>query len=543
MIDEIRVKNVALIRDATLTPSPGLTVLTGETGAGKTALLSACKLLCGERADATAVREGEAELVVEGRLFTNSEEQVVSRRVGADGRSRVSIDGTMATVKELQAAIGPKVDLCGQHEHQQLLRVSTHVGLLDAWAAETILPALDAYRLAFGRVEETAAELQHVQDAGQASSAKLDEARFVLQRIDAVNPQAGEYEELVASLSKAEHAESLARASEVTYDALSGEGGAIDAAHKAIALLDSVSGVDAKLGEIAGTLREASYLLEDVSQEARSYRDSIELDSRILEENRERVAALQGLMRTFGPRITDVLEKRAEAHDLISLVDDSAERLRVAQAAHDEAESTVKLAAEALDQVRLATAPRFAAAVNEQLSQLEMGSATLLCSIERQERNLWTKTSPSQVEFLFCPAAGMQARPLVRIASGGEISRVMLAIKVVLGKSDEVETLIFDEVDAGVGGTTGVALASLLADLAKTHQVIVVTHLAQIAVAGQTHYLVVKEDGAEGGIPETRLVELESDARVAEIARMLSGNTTEVSLQHATELLAKHPVT
>ena len=538
MIDEIHVKNVALIRDATLMPSKGLTVLTGETGAGKTALLSACKLLCGERADTTAVREGEAELVVEGRFFRDDEEEVVSRRVGADGRSRVSINGTMASVKELQTAIGPLVDLCGQHEHQQLLKTSTHVGLLDAWASETVSPAYDAYGLAFKEADEAASELRRIQEAGSASSAKLDEARFVLKRIDEVGPQEGEYEELVASLSKAEHAESLAVASEAAHEALSGEGGAIDALHQAASVLDSVSAVDAKLGEMAGALRETNYLLEDVSQEARSYRDSIEFDPQVLEANRERVAALQGLMRAFGPRIEDVLAKREEAADLVSSVDDSAERLRVAQAVQDKAEEALLAAADALDAARLAAAPQFVAEVNEQLSRLEMAGASLVCSIGRLERHLWTKAGPSQVEFLFQPSEGMQARPLARIASGGEISRVMLAVKVVLGNSDEVETLIFDEVDAGVGGATGLALANLLADLAKTHQVVVVTHLAQIAVAGQTHYQVVKQDAAAGGIPETELVLLSTDARVREIARMLSGSTTEASLKHAEEMLA-----
>ena len=538
MIDEIHVKNVALIRDATLVPSRGLTVLTGETGAGKTALLSACKLLTGERADATAVREGESELAVEGRFFSNDEEQVVSRRVGSDGRSRVSINGTMASVKELQEAIGPCVDLCGQHEHQLLLKASAHLALLDAWAADAVLPALEAYRAAYQQAEEAAAQLQHIQDASLASSAQLDEARFVLARIDAASPKEGEYEELVALLAKSEHAESLSAAFDGVHEALSGEEGAIDALQMAISMLDSVSAVDPKIGGLAANIREASFLLEDVSQEARNYRDSIEFDPQTLEANQERVATLQGLMRNFGPRMEDVLAKREQAFDLVSLVDDSEIRVRAAQNALTQAEEGLSAAADALDAARLATAPLFAAEVNEQLARLEMGGATLVCSVERMARSEWTKASPSQVEFLFQPAEGMQARPLARIASGGEISRVMLAIKVALGKSDAVETLIFDEVDAGVGGTTGLALANLLADLAQTHQVIVVTHLAQIAVRGTTHYQVVKQDAAGDGIPETELFALDAQARVKEIARMLSGNTTEASLKHAEEMLA-----
>lgn len=553
MIDEIHVQNVALIRDAHLVPARGLTVLTGETGAGKTALLSALKLLCGERADASYVREGSRSLVVEGRLFAadDLDGTVVSRKVGADGRSRVSIDGAMASVGELAARVGATVDLCGQHEHQRLLKQQTHVGMLDAWAADSIEPVLAAYGRAFAQARAAADELSRIEEAGQASSAKLEEARFVLQRIDDVHPVEGEYEELTSALARSEHAESLARAADTAHAALAGEAGAIDAVNAAASALDSMSGVDEQFGAQAASLREAVYVLEDVAREALSYRDSIEYDPDVLAENQDRMGALQGLMRMYGPRIEDVLERRAEAEDLVSLVDGSAERIRAARKELDEAEAALAEAAEALDAARKKAAPVFAAAVSKEMARLEMGGAAIECAMERLERGQWTKTGPSRFEFLFKPAEGLTARPLARIASGGEVSRVMLAIKVVLGEADEVETLVFDEVDAGVGGATAVALASVLADLAKTHQVIVVTHLPQVAVMGQSHYLVAKRDerddvdsdageGPDGAaVPETVLVELEGPERTAEIARMLSGDASDASLAHAEEMLAR----
>ena len=220
MIDEIQVENLALIRKATLEPARGLTVLTGETGAGKTALLSALKLLMGERADKGSVRDGEDALVVSGRFFGvasledagdgEDAELVATRRVGADGRSRVTVNGRMASVGELAGAVAPTVDLCGQHEHQQLMKPAVHVRLLDAWAGEDVAAARKAYEQAFDAATEAAAELARVRDASAASSAKLDEARFVLKRIDAVDPREGEYDELAADLSKVEHAEALA---------------------------------------------------------------------------------------------------------------------------------------------------------------------------------------------------------------------------------------------------------------------------------------------------------------------------------------------
>lgn len=547
MIDEIHVSNVALIRDASFSPSRGLTAITGETGAGKTALLSACKLLVGERADKTAVREGTDGLSVEGRFFFDDDadvpagieleegEAVVCRRVGVDGRSRAQINGRMASAKEVAQLVAPTLDLCGQHEHQALMRPAMHISLLDAWAKGDVDAARAAYAEAFDTARDAATELERVRSAGAASAAKLDEARFALQRIDAVGvSDEGEYDELAARLEKAENAEALVSATNGAYESLSGEGGAIDALEAAASALEGASAFDKALGDLARSLRESSYVLEDVSREALLYRDSIEFDYDTLEESQGRMAALQGLLRTFGPRLSDVISTRDEAAELVSLVDDADERERAAIRALEAAEGELAAAAGALDKARKKAAPRFAETVSHVMSQLEMGSASLACEVSDLPREKWTKEGPHQVEFMFRPGSGMQARPLARIASGGEVSRVMLSIKVALGEADNVDTLLFDEVDAGTGGATAVALASVLADLAKTHQVIVVTHLAQVAVVADAHYVVRK---SQGDVPETNLVSVEGDERTAEIARMLSGDATEASLAHAREML------
>lgn len=546
MIDEIQVRNLALIKQASLVPSPRLTVLTGETGAGKTALLSALKLLMGARADKDSVRDGEDALEVSGRFFGLADgaeegeeacdELVATRRVNADGRSRVSIDGRMASVRELTASVATTIDLCGQHDQQQLMKPAAHVRMLDAWAGEAVAEALSGYKQAFSEARSAAEELERVLSAGEASSAKLDEARFVLQRINAVDPREGEYEELSAHLARAEHAEALAVAANRAHEALSGDEGAIDLLNSAVAALDEGARFDSDLAALADSLREAGYVLEDVARSACDYRDGVEFDPEELEQGQERMSALQGLLRAYGPRMCDVLKARDEAADLVSAVDDAADREREARALVDAAEQKLAAAAQVLDQAREAAAPRFAEEVTAQMNCLEMGGAELLCDMRSLPRSSWTPAGPSEVEFLFRPGAGMQARPLARIASGGEISRVMLAIKVVLGQADSVDTLVFDEVDAGVGGSTAVALAEVLADLARTHQVIVVTHLAQVAVRGDAHYTVSKVMG-EDGKPQTSLQQLSEEQRPAEIARMLSGDATETSLAHAREML------
>ena len=548
MIDEIQVRNLALIKQASLVPAPGLTVLTGETGAGKTALLSALKLLMGVRADKDFVRDGEQSLEVSGRFFglanaegpdggeEASDELVATRRVSSDGRSRVTLDGRMASVRELAARVASAIDLCGQHEQQQLMKPTAHVRMLDAWAGEAVAVPQNAYKQAFSQAKAAAEELDHVLNAGAASSAKLDEARFTLERIDAVGPREGEYEELSARLARAEHAEALALAANCAHEALGGDEGAIDLLNSAIAALDEGGRFDADLLALADSLREAGFVLEDVARSARDYRDGVEFDPEALEQDQERMSALQGLLRAYGPRMVDVLAARDEAADLVSAVDDAAERERAARKKVDAAEQKLASAAQALDQVRRTAAPQFAEQVTAQMSRLEMGGAELLCEVRPLPRESWTQAGPSEVEFLFRPGAGMQARPLARIASGGEVSRVMLAIKVVLGQADSVDTLVFDEVDAGVGGSTAVALADVLVDLARTHQVIVVTHLAQVAVRGNAHYTVSKVAGTDGK-PQTNLQQLSAEQRPAEIARMLSGDATQASLAHAREML------
>ncbi len=555
MIDEIQVRNLALIRQASLVPSAGLTVLTGETGAGKTALLSALKLLMGARADKTDVRDGEGFLEVSGRFFdvcaldsSDSEigeesaaddapgEVVATRRVTQDGRSRAQIDGRMASVRQLAECIAPTIDLCGQHDQQQLLRPATHVDMLDAWADDAVAALLDDYRKAFRAAKQAEEELKRVQEAGAASSAKLDDARFTLKRIDEVSPSEGEYDELAASLARVEHVEALAVAANRAYAALGGEEGAIDRLNEAVSALSDGGRFDNELVSLADSLREVGYVLEDVSRSTCDYRDSVKFDPEELEAAQERMSALQGLLRAYGPRMEDVFAARAAAADLVSMVDDAEGREKAARKRLDEAEEQLAEAAKKLHEARSEVAPRFAEEVSAQMARLQMSGAALSCSVQFEPRESWTLAGPSAIEFLFRPGAGMQPRPLARIASGGEVSRVMLAMKVVLGQADKVGTLVFDEVDAGVGGSVAHALADVLVDLAKTHQVIVVTHLAQVAVRGDVHYVVGKMIG-EDGKPETKLSMLDESTRPAEIARMLSGDATEASLAHACEML------
>ncbi len=542
MIDEIQVSNLALIRSATFSPAPGLTVLTGETGAGKTALLSALKLLVGDRADTSQIREGCDAAQVEGRFFRDDGDTdgvCVARRVGSDGRSRARIDGRMVSIRELSLLVDPMIDLCGQHEHQRLLDPATHVEMVDSWAGERVGDARAAYRAAFAEARTAARELERIRAAAQAEGSRLDDARFALERIEEVDPLPGELEELEDVLPRAEYAETLVSAAYGAVEAIAGEGGALDALNAAIADLSRLGSIDETLTTFVDALAGAAITLEDTTSDLRRYRERIDFDPGELARLQERYTALKGLLRQFGPHMDDVFKKRDEARELLAVVDDGEARIRRAEATLAAAEEALVAAARTLRKRRDEAAPQFCRAVGKQMARLEMSHAELVWEARPLPRERWTEAGPTTCELLYRSGAGLTPRPLRRIASGGELSRVMLACKVVMGESDQVDTQVFDEVDAGVGGAVARALAAVLADLARTHQVIVVTHLPQVAVYAERHYVVRKHETGGEGIPETQLFEVSGDARVREVARMLSGDIGDASLAHARQMLTE----
>ena len=540
MIDEIVLRNVALIREASMVPATGLSVITGESGSGKTAFLSGLKLLVGERASADMVRDGAPLLEVEGRFFTMGEqgpedEVIALRTVAADGRSRVRLDGSMASVGDLAERVGSGIDLCGQHEHQQLMKPASHLRMLDDWIGGGLADTLRSYRDAWDAAAQAQARYDELRSAGEADSARLDEARFVLNRIDAVDPQPGEYDEILAEVLRMENIEELARSIGGACEAVSGENGALDSLNAAISLLETAARIDTRLGNEVKSLTDACYILEDASRAIdAALPDSDSFDPARLEELQNRLAAFQGLMRTYGPTMDEVFQRREKASEVVALYSNIDEAQAAAARELRAAEAALAHAADALSSLRAEYAPRFASEVNAVLAQLEMPGCSLSYDIRRLDRARWTVAGPDQVMFAFKPTPDSEPRPLSRIASGGELSRVTLAVKAVLGRADQADTLVFDEVDAGVGGKAALAVGAVLRQLAETHQVIVVTHLAQIAVLADAHFVVERAGKAD---PETRLREVRGESRVAEIARMLSGTLDAASLAHAAEML------
>jgi DNA repair protein RecN (Recombination protein N) len=534
MLEELHVRDLALIEEAWLELGPGMTALTGETGAGKTVLVGALKLLLGERADATLVRSGASEAVVEGRFVVAGEERTARRRVGADGRSKCYLDGEMATVGALAGSLGPLVDLHGQHDHQELLRTVSHAGLFDRFAGTGAL--LEAYREAFRTHARAAAELQRLEGAMGDRERRVASLRAVVDEVDRVAPEAGEDEVISARLPRLRHGERLAAASSAAFRTIDDEGGAADRLSATLEALHHVAGIDPALDSIADEIAAADGALGQAAARLRDYGEGVEHDPVALEESEARLAALAALKRSYGPTLGDVLVARDAAEAEIDSLDESGAGLARARDAVHQADVALREAAARLLDARAEAVPAFEQGLGKAARDLAMPTASFEVGRTPLDRDAWSADAPERLEFLYAPAAGEPARPLARIASGGEVSRVMLALKSVLGDADTVPVLVFDEIDAGIGGATASTVGRRLKSLAAGRQVLVVTHLAQVAAFADAQLVVEKGEG--DGQVRTRVREVAGDDRVAEVARMLSGTASAASLAHARELLA-----
>ena len=367
------------------------------------------------------------------------------------------------------------------------------------------------------------------------ASRNSDYLRFVADEISRVDPKPGEDAEIEARLPALQHAEKLAQAAGEAVQLLRGDGAATDRLALAQAALERVADIDPALDALRERVAELSALADDVGGDLRSYRDGVEHDPAGLDALLGRLGELHSLTRKYGPRLADVIRTRDEALASLSGSEAGEEGMRRAQDAVDAAVEALAAAGAALDAARHEAAPRFTAALAEAVADLAMPGAHFEVAFTELPFDSYGADGPSRVEFLYAPAPGQPARALAKIASGGELSRVMLALKGVLGEADTVQTLVFDEIDAGIGGATAHAVGRRLAKLAQTHQVIVVTHLAQVAVYADAQLVVRRPIESAGTVTTVAYVELAD--RVAEIARMLSGNDSDAGIAHARELL------
>lgn len=537
MIDELHIQNLALIKDVRLCPACGLTVLTGETGAGKTALLSAVKLITGERANFASIREGSTDLRVEARLIfddNTDNDIVIVRSLDTSGRSRITLNDHMVSLAGLTKSVAPSIDICNQHEHQKLLQSHYQAQILNEWASSNILPAQQHYREAYVQYSILANQLAELTNQTSEIQEKLDALQFMLARVAELNPQRGEYEQLQQDCARAEHAQDLMEALYTARSELIDEDKARDSASTAQDALTSACAYDETLAPLADRLAACVAEMEDVADEIRHHLDGVECNPEVLNDMQQRLRNFQQIMRSYGPRMEDVFQKVDDARAYLADHDRGDEHIRELKREVQSAHERLVLAAQELFNAQKKSAPQLAQRMNDILATLAMASSKITVRVALLDEKFWNDASATSVEFLYQSGKSLTPHPLKKIASGGEISRVMLACKVVLQESEHTSTLVFDEVDAGVGGSTAQSLARLIKKLSRVHQIIVVTHLAQLAVYADKHYVVSKE-GTD--CPQTLITEVKDEARVLEIARMLSGDVSDISCEHARQMI------
>ncbi len=557
MLCELRVENLLLIERAELRLGPGLNVITGETGAGKTMLAHALDLLLGGRAKPGIVRPGAPEAWVEGvfelpealraelaeRLPPDSEELVLARRVGADGRTRAYLGGRAATVGDLREAGERLLAFYGQHEHRKLALTSAQLDVLDGFCGRPQLARRAAYAEAWGVARAARTELESAREASAGRERELDLLRFELAEIEDAGPSEEEDAALRAERGRVRNIEALRAAAAGALTALSGDGeeapGAVPALGVGGQALEEVAGIDAPLDALAERVRSVLFEAEDLAGELRAYAEGIEGAPGSLEEVESRLAELDRLARKHGGTVAAVLAhaeacraRRAELAGAEEAAEAAAERLTAAEARLGDL-------AVALGGARRAAAPALAAGVRERLGELAMEGAVF--AVELSPREAPGPSGAENVEFLIAPNPGVPAGPLREIASGGETSRVMLALMAVAHAEDapgaDARLLVFDEVDAGIGGVTARAVGAQLRALAAGRQVLCITHLPHIASVADRHFRIAKD--VSGETARTTVAGIDGDELVGEIVRMLGAEPADgAAREHARTLLA-----
>ena len=570
MLTELSISGLGVIDLASLEPHAGFTVVTGETGAGKTMIVTALGLVTGGRADSSRVRTGSPRAVVEARIQVDPQSSaaavvrsvggelddddtvIVVRTVGADGRSRAHVGGRGAPVAALSELTDELIAIHGQSEAISLLRPAEQRAVLDRYAG--LGPLVATYREQRDAWRSLAAELTARVGHARERAQREQMLRLGLAEIEAVAPLPGEDAELIATVRRLENADALREAAQGSLSALSGadtlsdEPTAIGLVEAARRLL--VGSDDPRLAGWDEPLHQASVVLGDVAADLAGYLDALDADPARLEETLARQSVLRGLTRRYGADADAILAWADDARRELADLDTSEEALAALRARREMAAAQLAATAAALSERRSAAAVTLSAAATAELAHLAMGRAELAVAVARtagdptvgdtvQVDGRWCVAGAEgidQVEILLTAHAGAPPLPIARGASGGELSRVMLALEVVLSDADPVSTLVFDEVDAGVGGRAATEIGRRLALLAGTHQVIVVTHLAQVAAFADRQFVV--DSSADGAVRAASVREVSGEDRRVELARMLGGTDGPTALAHAADLLA-----
>ncbi len=573
MLHTLYVKNYALIEEISVEFKRGLNIITGETGAGKSILIDALSLLLGERASADVVRKGAEKAIVEGAFIVSgspkiqpllkdndiesSEEMIIRREISVKGQSRCFINDSPVTLALLKEVGDVLVDLHGQHDHQALLRPETHIDFLDDFGGDERV--LSDYRQSYKKLSDLFSKKHNLREQEHRLKEKKDLYEFQMKEIDSVNPQVGEEGTLESELKKLENAEKLheltSQLSQLLYE---GESSVHDNLVLAWKQIETLREIDSVFADAAGEAKSAEIIVEELSKFIQSYNAKIEFNPEKLEQIRERLGQFSLLKKKYGGTLESLLEHRRNIGSEFSLAENFEKELAAIESAISEERKVCSTAAQQLTEKRREAAKKIEKSIISSLADLGIMNAKFSVSLANVPLTTGTNNGNSAaadpyvkigkehyeatskgmdvVEFFISTNVGEDVKPLAKVASGGEISRVMLALKSALAASDKIPLLIFDEIDVGVSGRIGQAVGLSLKKLAGLHQIIAITHLPQIAGLADTHFAVEKiEDGKR---TTTRLRRLDVEERVREVAKLMSGEkVTEAGLKSAKELM------
>jgi DNA repair protein RecN (Recombination protein N) len=561
MLVQLDITDFAIIKHLEITLKPGLNILSGETGAGKSIIINAMNLILGGRASADLIRGGCTEARVEA-LFSFPDNRpitemlsdlglpfdrdlLIKRTVSREGRNRISINGSMATLQMLTRLSSVLISVSGQHEHQLLLKPENHLLLLDDFGGLAEQRAHLAE--GFERYQAVKEEIRRLKQKIRDMSDKQELARFQRQEIEGAKITPGEDEALAGEKKRLQHAEDLLEIASEGFQTLYESNDSVLSAISQLAKkMDRGADLDPRLGPIRDRLRDMEVNLDDLAFSLRDFRKSVQMDPQRLEEVLERLEFLNKLKRKYGPTLSDVLQAGERISVMVVDLDEKNEEVARLEKERQDLEAQLLEKAHTLSAQRKKTAVHMERAIEKELQNLHMNGTRF--SVRFEEASEGKGSDGDQTlgklraegfdhpEFLISPNVGEELRPLSRIASGGELSRILLAIKTILAATGSVETIIFDEVDAGISGATAEVVGKKVLTLAQYHQILCITHLPQIACQGQTHFLVKK--AVNEGRTQTVISELDAESRVQEIARLLGGERiTESAVAHAKEML------
>ncbi len=574
MLQEINIANFALIDRLNIKFNPGLNILTGETGAGKSIIVDAVNLVLGERASKEHIRTGAEETILEASFsisgdeitlrllrelgLDNREEEntlILSREIARSGRSSCRINGRLTTLSILKTVGQRLVDIHGQHEHQSLLKTEMQLDLLDSFAGERAISLRSQVREMYLELRRLKQQLSSLRKDARERARQEDLLRFQLEEINEAKLKPNEEEELGQEREILANAEKLYTFSSKSYDLLGGEIEEritiLDSLGEVASDLEEMAEIDNRLGSLLETLNSAIYSLEDIARGLRDYRDKIEFNPGRLNEIGERLHLINNLKRKYGNNIKEILEYRDKVAKELDALTHNEELIVQTEKQIQGLQSKLGDLCWKLYEERKRAAVQLEGDIQRELADLGMDRVAFQVSFKHTEdergipifdkRYKVEEMGIDEVEFLLSPNPGEEMKPLAKIASGGEMSRIMLALKSILAQVDQIPTLIFDEIDAGIGGTAAGIVADKLKHISQMRQIICVSHLPQIASRADSHYLIWKE--TKEGRTRTMLRHLPWEERVEEIARMLGGvPPSEITRQHAEEILSRAKV-